>query len=139
MGIAEKDREAKLVDLGESKAYQEFKRACKLSAQEEQRLHQHGAYLQDLENAAWRRDLAVAASANEQEILVDRHENVMEARLIKSNLDMQKKQDETAKRSLEQQLEMATLIKDLQQERLQAIENLAYTRTCHKNPRPSTA
>jgi len=135
MLTAEKERQAKLIDLGESKAYQEFKRACKLDAQEDERMYQHEAYLQDLENASWRADLVLVARENEKEVLVDRHENVMEARIIKSNLDMQEKQDEAANRSLEQQLEMAKLIKDLQQERLQATENLVFTRTCCKNPR----
>jgi len=137
--VAEKKLQAQFVELGESKAYQEFKRASKLNAQEEERLQHHEAYLQDLENAVWRRDVALAAHANEKEVLVERHENVMDARLIKTNSKLQEKQDEAAKRSSEQELEMALLIKDIQQERLQAIENLAYSRACYKNPRPSTA
>lgn len=137
--VAENERRTKIIELGESKAYQEFKRECKLNSQDDEIQHNRAAYLQDLENAAWCADLTRAANDREKDVLADHRESEVETRLIQSNLILQEKQDEAANRAFEQNLEMAKLMKELQQERFQAVENLAYTRAAYKNPRSSTA
>jgi hypothetical protein len=134
--VAEKERLRRVIELEESKGFHEFKRERKQLNKEEEIEYNREAYSHDLENAAWRKDLAQAAYARDKELLLDRREDVNENRVIHSNLILQEKQNEGLERSFEQNLEMEKLVKDLQRERFQALENLAYARTCSRLHRP---
>lgn len=132
--VEEKANETKAVELEESKNFQEFKREAKAQGREENLRHITEEYLQDVEAAEWRKEIAQAAMERERELLADRVDHVAEHREIKHVQRQQEKAAVEEERAIEQSLEMAELAKQLAREKEQLLQSLEYQRACQRLP-----
>merc|ERR1712151_618031 len=137
--VEEKEAELRLMDLQESKSFQEFKREVKVVEKQEEQRYIHEEYIKDTENAAWRAELAKAAVESDKVLTYERHENLKEIREIKTVQKIQEKADEDETRAIEQTLDLANQARLLQQERDQLLQNLEFARACQRNPPRTSA
>jgi len=132
--VEEKALQTKLGDLQESKEFQEFKREIKALEKEEDQQYITEMYLQDVENASWRTELAHIVGQRDKEIIADRREDVQHFKDFKLDQRLQEKVEEEEHRAIEQSLEMANLTRQLEKEKEQLLQSLQFTRQCNKKP-----
>lgn len=137
--VEEKAQEVKVVELQESRDFQEFKREFKTNIKQEDLKHIQEVYETDVENAAWRAEQAHQALAQDKEVVLERVVDVQQLKEAKVQQKLQEKAEADEVRALEQTLEMAKLARDLAREKEQLLESLELTRAAGRAPpRPST-
>lgn len=130
--VAEKAQQAKVVELEESKQFQEFKREAKAHVKEEDLKHMQEEYQQDMENAAWRAELVKEEEEREKELASGRVEDIQFIRETKAVQKERAKVEVEENRALEQSLEMAHMARELAKEKDQLLQSLQYVRSCQK-------
>jgi len=124
-----KEHEQKIEDLEESKDFQEFKREVKLVAKEEEKRLISEEYLEDVDAAAWRMELAQALHEREKDFVAEKFDSLQEVKEIEVNQRLQEKVEKEEDRTIEQNLEMQNIAKQLQKEKEELLASLQYCRS----------
>lgn len=132
--VAEKAQATKVVELEESKDFQEFKREVKAVVKDTERQMITEEYLQDTENASWRADLARIEMERERELVIEKVDGVKELQEIKKQEKISVKIQEEEERQFEQNMEMEKMAKELAREREQLLQSLQLTRSAQRAP-----
>lgn len=130
--VQSKAREAKVLELEESRDFQEFKREARATVKEDAKRLISQEYMQATENAAWRLEKARVAAQKEKELAFERVQHVQEARHSRlAQVANQKREDEEERR-FEEYLEMSHIAKQLEKENKALLQSLEFTRACQK-------
>lgn len=132
--VETKAQEVKVVELHESKDFQEFKREVKVHVKQEELQYIAEVYEQDVENAAWRAEFARAVVEQDKEVIIDRVEDVQHIKEVEAQHKLQQKAEEEDARALEQSMEMANLARKLAREKEQLLQSLELTRHAQRAP-----
>lgn len=130
--VEEKDQIIMENELLERKDFVEFKREAKAQVKEEEREYVEERYQQDVENAAWRAELAKEVIDRDKQVAVDRQEDVQVIRDKRAEQRVQEKLEVEDQRQLEQSLEMAKMARELAREKEELLRSLEYVRSCQK-------
>lgn len=130
--VAEKAQAIKVVDLEESKDFQEFKRETKAVVKDAEQQMITEEYLQDIENASWRADIARVEMERERELVIEKVDGVKELQEIKKQEKIIVKIQEEDERQFEQNMEMERMAKELAREREQLLQSLQLTRSAQR-------
>lgn len=134
--VSELDHEVFVRELEESKEFQEFKRERLKELLDEEQKFIHEVYLNDVEYAAWRAELARAAFRREQALVAEKVQDVQLIRELKVERHQVEKANAEMERGLEQTLELQKLAKQMAEEKQKLMQSLEYTRSCHRGPVP---
>jgi len=132
--VEQKAYETKMIELQESKEYQDFKREHKLLAKEEDFMIIQEEYLRHVEAATQRAEDAKVGALREKEMNIDRFEDYQELREVRQSVRLQEKAELDENRTMEQQLEMANAAKELAREKDLLLQSLEHTRACQRAP-----
>lgn len=132
--IAEREHAIKVEELEESRDYQQFKREYKAVTKDAEQQAITEEYLQDMENASWRADLARMEMERERDLVVEKVDGVKELQEIKKQEKIAVKMQEEEERQFEQNLEMERMAKELAREREQLLASLQLTRAAQRAP-----
>lgn len=130
--LAELQLEIRTTELEESKEFQQFKREHKKELLEEEARFVHEVYLNDVEMAAWRAELARAAFRREQALIAEKAQDAKEIKEIKLERIEAVKAEVVNDRALDETLELAKLQRQLQEEKQKLLQSLEYTRSCNQ-------
>jgi len=129
---ADRAQEAKLKDLKESKAFQEFKRETKAVAKGDEKRHIQQEYVQDRENAQWRAELVKEDHERSKMLVTNRVENYLEFREIRNLQKEQERFEADENRAIEQTLEMAAIAQEIAKEKEDLLRELEYSRAAQR-------
>lgn len=132
--VAEREQATKVEELEESRDYQQFKREYKTVMKDAEQQEITEEYLQDMENASWRADLARMEMERERELVVEKVDGVKELQEIKKQEKITVKMQEEEERQFEQNIEMERMAKELAREREQLLASLQLTRAAQRAP-----
>jgi len=132
--VETKKQDDRLVQLEESRDFQEFKREVKEVVKQEELQYISEVYETDVENAAWRAEFARAAAEQDKEVIIDRVENIRHIQEVKAQQKYQHQREEDDARVQEQNAEMANLARQLAREKEQLLESLELTRNAQRAP-----
>merc|ERR1712224_482312 len=90
------------------------------------------AYLQDIERAAWREELAQQVQQRDREVQGDRMDSVKHLREVRNSQKAQERFEVDENRHLEQSLELAHMARELAKEKDALMQSLEYTRACQR-------
>lgn len=126
--LAEKQHDINLVELQESKEFQEFKRECKAAVKEESLKSIEEQYINHKENSLWNVDLAKAVNEQTKEIIADRLDNRKEIQEIEKRRREQSKIEQEEDRVMQMNVEMQNMAKQLQLEKEALLQSLEHVR-----------
>lgn len=132
--VTEKAKETKVVELDESRNFQEFKREVKTVQREEEKRLIQEEYMQDMENARWVAELASEENNQNRELLQERLHDIRELKDMRVSEKIKEKATVDQDRALEQNLEMANMARALAKEKEKLLQSLQYARQCQKAP-----
>jgi len=132
--VAEKEQARKILELQESKEFQEFKRQFKAKLKEEDQEFIARMYLEGQENAAWRAEMHAMLRDGDKELLSNRIDDIQHLRDLRTTQRLQEKVEAEQERQWGQQMEMAHLAQQLAREKEQLMESLQYARQRQRVP-----
>jgi len=131
---AEKALEARATDLKESKDFVEFKREVKTRTREEELLMQQEVYEEHKEISAWTVERAREEYEAHQALIREKVVDVHELREEKERQREEEKMLADQDRALKEQLEFASMARELAREKERLMQSLQHTRSCLQAP-----
>merc|ERR1712137_694629 len=130
--MEERARKCQAAYLRESKEFQEFKRACKVRAKEEEIKTFEEEYAKDLDHSSWRICRVQALVEENKMLLMERANDVSEIKKIKEEQMFQYKMMAENNRHLANMSEMTRIEQELVKEKEMLLANLQFTAACRK-------